>query len=322
MFEIMDGIRSILEACETVKPNSRVLVIADNEGKSMWLGQLVMNIADSMGASEATLIILNPPEMRAQEPPAAVAAAMKCADSIVRVSDKAALVHTTARKEATAVGARYQPIENIPWEDIKKGVSIADIKLIKGRTEALAQLLAQANAVTVTTPAGTNLSVSLAGRGSLSIHPLSPVLGGLPYYAEAAAPPVEGTAEGIIVVDIAFIDWDCVLRKPVRFTVEKGKVVDVSGSKEDADKLRKVFANYENANNIAELGIGTSHVIPLPMHGTRRDAGRLGTAHFALGRNNDFGGETWSEVHWDALMDKPTIELDGKCIMKDGKLLI
>lgn len=321
MFEIMNGIRSILEACETVKPKDRVLVIADNEGKSMWLGQLVMNVANSMGA-EATLIILNPPEMRAQEPPASVAAAMKGADSIIRVSDKAPLVHTTARKEATAVGARYQPIENIPLDDIKKGVSLADIQLIKERTEALAQMLTQANMATVTTPAGTNLSVSLTGRGGLAIHPLSPVLGGLPYYAEAAIPPLEGTAEGTIVVDIAFVDWECVLREPVRFTVKKGKVVDVSGSRQDADKLRKVFSTYENASNIAELGIGTSHIIPLPMHGTRRDAGRIGTAHFALGRNNDFGGATWSDVHWDALMDQAIVELDGHCVLKDGVLLI
>ena len=218
MFDVMDGIRSILVACETIKPNGRVLVIADNEGKSMWLGNLVMNIADSMGASEVSMIILNPLEMWAQEPPEAVAAAMKCADSIVRVSDKASLVHTTARKEATAVGARYQPIENVPWEDIKMGVTVEDMQLVKNRTEALAKLLAEADNVKVTTPGGTDITVSLAGRGSLSIHPLSPVLGGLPYYAEAAAPPVEGTAEGTIVVDVAFIDWDFVLREPVRLT--------------------------------------------------------------------------------------------------------
>lgn len=321
MFEIMKGIRSILEVCETVKPGEDVLVIADNEGKSMWLGQLVMNVASSMGA-EATLTIINPPEMRAQEPPASVAAAMKSVDSIIRVSDKASLVHTTARKEATAAGARYHPIENIPLDDIKKGVSLADMQLIKERTEALTQMLTKANMATVTTPAGTNLSVSLTGRGGLAIHPLSPILGGLPYYAEAAIPPLEGTAEGVIVVDIAFIDWECVLREPVRFTVEKGKVVDVSGSRQDADKLRKVFSTYENASNIAELGIGTSHIIPLPMHGTRRDAGRIGTVHFALGRNNDFGGVTWSDVHWDALMDQPTVELDGHCVLRDGALLI
>ena len=318
---VMKGIRSILEVCETVKPKERVLVIADNEGRSTWLGQLVMNVATSMSA-EAVLMIIDPPEMKGAEPPAPVAAAMKKADSIIRVTDKAAFAHTTARKEATAAGARYQPIDNIPLEDIIKGITATELQLIKERTEALATLLRQADMARVTTPAGTDLAVSLAGRQSLAIHPLSPVLGGLPYYAEAAIPPVEGTAEGIIVVDIAFVDWNSILRKPVRFTVRQGKVVEVSGSQQDADRLRNVFATYENASNIAELGIGTSHVIPLPMLGTRRDAARLGTAHFAVGRNDDFGGRTRSEVHWDTLMDQATIELDGKCVMREGNLLI
>jgi leucyl aminopeptidase (aminopeptidase T) len=285
----------------------------------MWLGQIVMNVAASMD-TEVTLIIFDPPEMKGVEPPASIAAAMKKADSIIRITDKAALAHTTARKEASAAGARYQPIDNIPLEDLKKGVTAADIQLIKGRTEVLAQMLTEAETARVTTPAGTDLSVSLAGRQSLAIHPLSPILGGLPYYSEAAIPPLEGTAEGIIVVDIALVDWNCVLRKPVRFTVEKGIAVDVSGAKNDVARLRDVFSKYKNSSNIAELGIGTSHIIPLPMLGTRRDAARLGTAHFALGRNDDFGGVTHSEVHWDILMDDVTVELDGKPVIKDGKL--
>ncbi|MFH1651128.1 MAG: hypothetical protein ABID87_03350 [Chloroflexota bacterium] len=321
VLELMKGIRSILEVCSTVRKGQRVLVISDNEGRSMWLGQLVMEVADSMGA-EAVLTVINPPEQKGQEPPASVAAAMKHADAIIRVTDKAALAHTTARKEATAAGARYQPIDNIPLEDIQRGVTREEIELIKERTEKLTRLLTEAKQARVTTPAGTDLTVSLEGREGLAIHPLSPILGGLPYYAEAAIAPLEGTAEGVIVVDICFVDWDSVLRQPVRFTVKKGRAVDVSGSPRDEERLRQTFAKFPNADNIAELGIGTSHIIPPPIQGKRRDAARLGTAHFAMGRNDDFGGNTPSEVHWDVLMDRVTVELDGKCVVRDGEILI
>lgn len=320
MFELIDGIRSMLDACKVVKPNDRVLIIADNEGQSIWLGQLVMNVVGSMQA-EVVMAVINPPEMRGAEPPAPVAEAMKKVDTSIRVSNKAALVHTTARKEATAAGARYCPID-VTIEDIKKGASPDDILQIKERTERLSELLTKAGKARVTTPAGTDISLSLAGRQSLALHPLSPIVGALPYYAEAAISPVEGTAEGTLVIDIAFIDWNHVLREPLHFTVKDGKVKDILSGGQYSEKVRNILSNYENADNIGELGIGTSHIVPFPIYGTRRDAARIGTAHVAFGRNNDIGGETWSDVHMDALMDKATVELDGHPVLNNGELLI
>lgn len=320
MQEILNGLKSIFTACDVVHPRDKVLVIADNDGKSMWLGYLALGTARAMGA-EAVLTVIDPPEQRGAEPPAAVAAAMKTVNVCVRISDKAALVHTTARKEATELGVRFCPIE-IPVEEIIMGASAKDIQLIRDRTEKLAKLLAQAKTARVTTPEGTNITTSIAGRPSIPLHPLSPVVAGLPNYAEAAISPVEGTAEGKIVVDIAFIDWCCLLREPMHLTVKSGKVVDVKGYKPEVERLQKVLSKYENASNIGELGIGTSHTTPLPIYGIRRDAARIGTAHFALGRNNDIGGNTWSEIHWDVLMSQATVELDGKAVLKNGEMLI
>jgi len=108
-------------------------VIADDDGKSMWLGYLCLGTIKAMGG-EANLIVMDPPEQRAAEPPITVSAAMKTVDVCVRVSDKAPLVHTTARKEASALGVRYCPLE-IPVEEIKMGASAKEVKLIKKRTE-------------------------------------------------------------------------------------------------------------------------------------------------------------------------------------------
>jgi leucyl aminopeptidase (aminopeptidase T) len=322
MFEILKGLRSMLESCGVVIPGQRVLVIADNEGHSTWLGQLVMNVAASMGA-EAVLMIIDPPEMRGSEPPAPVSAAMKSANVSIRVTDKAALVHSTARKEATALGARYCTIDNIPLDHIKKGASPADIKIIAERTEKLAELLDRSRRVRVTTAAGTDITLSIENRKAIPLHPLSPIVAAIPYYAEAASAPVEGTAEGRLVIDLGFIDWGYILSKPICLDIKAGQVAGiVSGSKTDTDKLKSALLKYKNAGNIAEFGIGTSHIVPLPMHGTRQDAARLGTVHFALGRNNDIGGQTLSEVHWDMLIAEATIELDNHCIMKNGELLV
>jgi len=38
--------------------------------------------------------------------------------------------------------------------------------------------------------------------------------------------------------------------------VENGRVVDVSGACRQADELRDIITDIENADNIAEIGIG------------------------------------------------------------------
>ncbi len=322
MFDVANGLRSIMEACGMVKKGEQVLVIADNEGGSMWLGEIVMNVAGSMGGN-AMLMVIDPPEMRGAEPPPAVSAAMKKVNVSIRVTDKAALVHSTARKEATALGARYYTFDNIPLEHIKKGASALDIHTIADRTEKLARIMDRSKIARVTSPSGTDLRFSIEGRKSIPLHPLSPIVAGVPYYAEAASAPVEASADGKIVVDLGFIDWGYLLNKPIHLVVREGNVVSVAGGNlADMNKLNDALKKYKNASNIAEFGIGTSHIVPLPMRGNRQDAARMGTVHFALGRNDDIGGLTHSEVHWDVLISQPNIELDGQLIMKDGVLYI
>jgi len=321
MLELTKGIQSILEAHKAIKPGEKVLVIADNEGKSIWIGQHIMDVANSMGA-EVVLTIMNEVKIAGTEPPTAVAVAMKSVDAIFQVYERGGLTHSNARKEATAAGARWYLLTDIPVEDLKQGVLIEDLELIKERTEKIAQMLSEAKVARVTTPAGTDITLGLTGRQGIALNPLSPLVAGIPRYAEAAIATVEGSAEGIVVADLTIAGWRYLFQEPLRCTVKAGKVVEIVGSKPDADRLRRVVATDENANNIAELGIGTSHIIPWGITGKRRDFARLGTVHIGIGRNNDIGGKTWSRIHQDALMSRVTVELDNSCIFREGALLI
>ena len=47
--------------------------------------------------------------------------------------------------------------------------------------------------------------------------------------------------------------------------------------------------------------------------------GKLGTIHIAVGRNDDIGGETFSQIHNDFLLTKTTVWLDGTCILENGE---
>jgi leucyl aminopeptidase (aminopeptidase T) len=197
-----------------------------------------------------------------------------------------------------------------------------DIALVKDRTIKIAKALKAGKVAKVTTKAGTDITFEIGGRATLAVYPSNPNNGTIPYYAESAIAPIEGTAEGTIVVDLAFRNWNYLLEEPLKITIKGGKAAEMVGAKKDYDILWKIATTDENASNIAELGIGTCHFLPRPLRGNSLDFARYDTAHLALGRNNDIGGTTMSRIHQDVLIDKPTIVIDDQCIMRDGELII
>jgi leucyl aminopeptidase (aminopeptidase T) len=48
----------------------------------------------------------------------------------------------------------------------------------------------------------------------------------------------------------------------------------------------------------------------------------VGTCHFAIGQNTWLGGNNQCSIHWDFVIDGPTVTLDGKPILKNGRFMI
>jgi aminopeptidase len=77
----------------------------------------------------------------------------------------------------------------------------------------------------------------------------------------------------------------------------------------------------KNARNIAEFGIGTNDSVKLSGI-LLEDEKVMGTVHIALGNNVSMGGKINVPIHLDGVIKEPTVFLDSKVIMKDGKLLV
>ncbi|MFH1087206.1 MAG: hypothetical protein V1737_01305, partial [Chloroflexota bacterium] len=216
MLELVKGARLIVETCARIKPGERVLVVADDEAFPTRMGGIVADVAGSTGA-EAVLMVTKPREASGgQEPPAAVAAAMKTVNAVFYISNRYGIAHTNARKEASALGVRVYHMTQVPEDYFKRDITPADIEQIKERTVRLAERLTKARSARVTTPAGTDITLGLEGRQGMGIHPLGEVLAGVPDYAEAAISPVEGTSAGVMVIDVGIVGWGPVFRQPVR----------------------------------------------------------------------------------------------------------
>ncbi len=260
------------------------------------------------------------------EPEKAVEERMKAADVIVAITTYS-LTHTDARSSANEAGARVASMpEFLPDMFYPEGPMTADFAEVLRETEKLVELMNKAEIAVVRSKAGTNITVSLKGRTGIvdaGILTEPGVVGNLPS-GEAYIAPVEGTANGRVVVEAG---WFAGLDEKLVFTFKSGKVVGIDGGGKVGDTYRgllgigKEGALYEARRNCAELGIGTNPKAKRLDNVLEAEKIR-GTVHIAIGDNAHMGGKVNADLHQDFVIKKPTLILDGKTIMENGKLKI
>lgn len=133
--------------------------------------------------------------------------------------------------------------------------------------------------------------------------------------------PREGESEGVYVVDGSLAGIGMISGEPVRITVEKGMAVKIEGGDQARQFDKTVRSLGEKARTLAELGVGTNSMAEIK--GTiLEDEKVLGTVHLALGNNVSMGGTSNVGFHVDGILLKPTLKIDGRKILENGKMLI
>ena len=157
--------------------------------------------------------------------------------------------------------------------------------------------LASADRIHVTSPGGTDVTLSIKGHGCLPVVAVPerglPYAIPIPLWGEYNWAPVAGSVNGTIVID-GITEATAVLHvvsEPVTWTIVEDRIVDVRGG-QDADDFRTLFAIDDGASLIGELGIGGN---PRAIYGTETEKARFGTVHFGVGQNDEYpGGEVRS----------------------------
>ena len=324
MFQLIKPLEIIAEHCVKIKQGEKVLLLSDTYAASMRLAQYLFEIALSMKA-DAVMMIMPPTQVSGQEPPDIVASAMKGSQAVIYVTQGFGPGHSDARVEANRAGARVAHLVDITEEHlINVNLTLNDLQVIETRTLKLADMLTVAKTAHIGSSIGTDLFMNLDGRTAIALHPMScKGLYGVPDYAEAAIAPVEGSAEGVVVIDGSIPGWQRPLSEPFHWRVEHGIVVDIQGAAEAVRRLTNTLDTDINSRNVAELGIGTSHLVSRDIQGKRPDAAIVGTAHVGLGKNSSIGGKTDSRVHLDGVLTRITrLELDGVAVIENGVLKV
>jgi 2,5-dihydroxypyridine 5,6-dioxygenase len=286
------------------------------------LAKILAAVTCTLGAEPITMSMV-PRNGHGDALPDAVAAAMKEVD-IVIAPTTFNIAHTKARHEAQAVGTRIiilpEAHENIL---LSKGLR-ADFRALKPKVEKVADLLTKGNDVTITTEKGTNLCLSIREREGRALTGFANAKDvSAAHCIEASIAPVEGTAEGILVVD-GSIPGIGLIETPVIVEVKEGKAVSISGGREAENFLRVLTERndeYGNIFHVGEFGIGMNPECELE-NSMLSDEGVFGTIHIALGTNAYIGGTIKAKGHYDMVMKNATVEIDGVTILRNNELLL
>jgi len=134
--------------------------------------------------------------------------------------------------------------------------------------------------------------------------------------------PIETTADGTAFFNVPTNYWGHRI-SGLKLEFKKGKIVDY-----DAEEGKKEFRGALDAatgdkDRIAEFAIGLNPKAEF-INDILVDEKVLGSIHIAIGNNKGpaYGGKNDSSIHWDLIMMNPTVTIDGKTVMKDGKLAI
>jgi leucyl aminopeptidase (aminopeptidase T) len=316
MSDLRRAVATVLRDCLGVKPGETVLVVCDPDKRT--LADAIVADARDM-STDAILAEMPERESHGTEPPDAVAQAMLFCDVVVAPTTKS-LSHTEARHRASEKGARVATMPGIT-EDMLVRTMSADYAQVGRRSHALAQLITEGNEITITSAAGTDVAISIAGRKGLADDgdlTARGAFGNLPA-GEGFVAPVEGATQGRIVFDGSI--WPIGrLEDPLVVEIEDGYATSLSGR--DAPEFEDLLRRYgRDAYAVAELGIGTNEAATLTGH-VLEDEKILGTVHVAFGDNHTFGGAIRVPSHQDGVVLRPTVRIDDRVVLEDGHLAL
>ncbi len=332
MNELSAGMRRdaelVVDVCMTVEKDDAVLVITDDAHRQQ--AEALAQIAVERGAFP--VIANNEHQVRRgvadtrfpMAPPRNLHQAMVNSDEIIIITNLEwanRFAHVSAVKESCANNAKIASVEEGmgSWD-----LTEADIRDATNRARAAIEALRGGKRCRVTSPAGSDVIVSIEGRPALEVTPIKKrgqMMGPVPLWAEVAFAAVEDQTQGRIVVDgvMLGIGLPGQVKNQIVWTIDKGKATAIDGQAE-AERLRQVLEGVDGATVVGEFAFGTSQKSP---YGSPSEKGRLGTVHFALGDNHNAypGGQNVSKLHLDGVCLNASLQIveTGQYILRDGQ---
>lgn len=307
-----EGAYRVIESCLAVKAGEKVVIVAD--ARTQAVGQALFSAALAKGA-QAILTFLPPAPRPGEEPPDPVARMMADCDVVILATSQS-MTHTAARRMANRAGARIASLPGVTEDMLSEGALTADYLEIQKTTRRLERRLRGAKSVRLATAAGTDITFDVTRRdwvtddtgvchrrGETTTLPAGQIF----------VAPVEGSADGRLVVDATFL---APLRDPVSVVVKEGHASKVVGASEAIHEMNR---GGKDGRNFGKFGLGLNPRARI-IGNILEDEKALGAVHIVFGDNAAYGGTVRCGVRVDAVLTRASVEVDGKAIMERGAL--
>ncbi|WP_374575337.1 hypothetical protein [Phenylobacterium sp.] len=213
---------------------------------------------------------------------------------------------------------------------------LEDPRAVRREAKAIGKIMDAGKVMRVTSAAGTDFTLNIDGLDAdvgdgfmydengelLTSYQITP--GGMPGFIVPA-----GSGDGVLALDgiMLYENVHHIPRDPVFFTMEKGRIREITGDRYVATRLRQWLKslNDENAyNGPVHINLGLSRMARLTEH---LEWERVrGAVVCGFGDNSILApyyarkkmALSRSIVHWDVQMQIATIDIDGQRICEDG----
>jgi len=204
-----------------------------------------------------------------------------------------------------------------------------DYEELANRGRHIVEAVSNSTNVHITSDRGTDIKFQMKGRkwiiddGIISKEDIEVGDVGLNLpCGEVFVCPIETSANGTAFFDVPTNYWGHKI-SGLKLKFKEGKIVNFDAEHGKRDFKAVMDSATGDKDRIAEFAIGLNPKAQF-INDILVDEKVLGTIHIAIGDNKgpSYGGKNNSSIHWDLIMTYPTVTVDGKTIMKNGKLRI
>lgn len=332
------GAKQAVNNCLKIKKGEKVVIITDKQ--TAYLADALINEAKTAGAEIQKFVM----EDFGQRPADGVGALKFPSEIATALSRAQVSFYIAAGKKGELQSFRHPMIEVIEKHKLRHGHMIgfteemmsqgmaSDYVKIQALSKKVFDIVSKAKEIRVTTPAGTDFTVSLnpnykwiISDGNITAEQWSNLPDG-----EVFTSPEN--ANGTVVVDGCLGDfftekYGNLKKTPLTYTLKNGRCVKGSVScknQELKDEFEKyTFSTDENSNRLGEFAIGTNTGLTKLIGNLLQDE-KFPGVHVALGNPYpNMTGAPWkSEAHNDAVLLNCTVRVDGRAIMENSTFKI
>jgi 2,5-dihydroxypyridine 5,6-dioxygenase len=239
------------------------------------------------------------------------------------------LMHAPETPAILKAGTRIQVISNEHPEALERMMPDSALEKI---VRAAAKMLRAAKRMRVTSPAGTDLNVDMAGASTVGVWGWTEKPGTLAHWPGGLVVsfPKSGTVNGTLVLDRGDINltFKRYLEAPVRLALQADYVTRIEGKGADAEMMRAYLAAWgeREAYAVSHVGFGLNRKAryeALAMYDRRDTNGTelravAGNFLFSTGAN-EFAGR-YTAGHFDIPVMGTTIVVDDVEVVRAGDL--